>query len=116
MIQLNELLLVNCTLLQANVSPLVKLPGPLKESLTQPNFIRFVNSATASAVFPYQAPPQPSHDIGCIMVGSNGCPPTASPWGTIGLVLVLPCVAENDVADRSEERRVGKECRSRWSP
>ena|SRR2546430_7078991 len=22
----------------------------------------------------------------------------------------------NDVADRSEERRVGKECRSRWSP
>ena len=25
-------------------------------------------------------------------------------------------VAQNSVADRSEERRVGKECRSRWSP
>src|SRR2546430_17081788 len=24
--------------------------------------------------------------------------------------------AENDAAQRSEERRVGKECRSRWSP
>src|SRR2546422_11607459 len=24
--------------------------------------------------------------------------------------------AEHDVRDRSEERRVGKECRSRWSP
>ena len=22
----------------------------------------------------------------------------------------------NDISDRSEERRVGKECRSRWSP
>ena len=25
-------------------------------------------------------------------------------------------IADNSRADRSEERRVGKECRSRWSP
>src|SRR2546426_12392663 len=27
-----------------------------------------------------------------------------------------PVIARNDCALRSEERRVGKECRSRWSP
>ena len=27
-----------------------------------------------------------------------------------------PCKALKPVMDRSEERRVGKECRSRWSP
>src|SRR3989454_9695746 len=33
-------------------------------------------------------------------------------------VLVVPCVSERLYHDRyrSEERRVGKECRSRWSP
>ena len=25
-------------------------------------------------------------------------------------------MTDKDIADRSEERRVGKECRSRWSP
>ena len=30
--------------------------------------------------------------------------------------LGLPCGGEPDLDDRSEERRVGKECRSRWSP
>ena len=30
----------------------------------------------------------------------------------LALVLLLPLVVD----DRSEERRVGKECRSRWSP
>src|SRR3712207_7829837 len=29
---------------------------------------------------------------------------------------ILDVVAKNDMALRSEERRVGKECRSRWSP
>ena len=30
---------------------------------------------------------------------------------------VLACIkADVDAAERSEERRVGKECRSRWSP
>ena len=30
-------------------------------------------------------------------------------WGNYGCVILQPY-------DRSEERRVGKECRSRWSP
>src|SRR5687768_18408087 len=39
----------------------------------------------------------------------------------IALLLVAPCTANvigkfaNGIADRSEERRVGKECRTRWS-
>src|SRR5260370_28069968 len=33
-----------------------------------------------------------------------------------GVPLVLPQTFEADVPERSEERRVGKECRSRWSP
>src|SRR2546430_11047716 len=28
----------------------------------------------------------------------------------------MPCAGGIEVDDRSEERRVGKECRSRWSP
>ena len=41
---------------------------------------------------------------------------------TTGQPKVLRCLAMNGpcsqrmLADRSEERRVGKECRSRWSP
>ena len=31
-------------------------------------------------------------------------------------LLLSPAGQENPVAERSEERRVGKECRSRWSP
>jgi len=34
----------------------------------------------------------------------------------IDFILVSPAMAETYVKDRSEERRVGKECRSRWSP
>ena len=47
-------------------------------------------------------------------------------WDTGGYIPDRPCIAEvnDDVmgsvpemgSDRSEERRVGKECRSRWSP
>ena len=29
---------------------------------------------------------------------------------------IAPLVGDGDLIDRSEERRVGKECRSRWSP
>ena len=36
---------------------------------------------------------------------------TAAGIGTAGLAL-----SSNAAATRSEERRVGKECRSRWSP
>ena len=35
--------------------------------------------------------------------------------GIIGL-FTLPVEQYPDIAPRSEERRVGKECRSRWSP
>src|SRR2546422_8557551 len=35
--------------------------------------------------------------------------------GLNGQVSAIPCEAEGDL-ERSEERRVGKECRSRWSP
>src|SRR3712207_9371305 len=37
---------------------------------------------------------------------------TPSRWTPLALSVFLHCV----VALRSEERRVGKECRSRWSP
>ena len=33
--------------------------------------------------------------------------------GTRNHVIILPV---DDISNRSEERRVGKECRSRWSP
>ena len=32
-----------------------------------------------------------------------------------GDILVVGC-SSSEIASRSEERRVGKECRSRWSP
>ena len=31
-------------------------------------------------------------------------------------VLITSCGGQKKQANRSEERRVGKECRSRWSP
>ena len=31
-------------------------------------------------------------------------------------LLALPVIVQNFINIRSEERRVGKECRSRWSP
>ena len=33
-----------------------------------------------------------------------------------GAEIVIECLKEQGVDTRSEERRVGKECRSRWSP
>jgi len=38
------------------------------------------------------------------------------PQGRSRSTLVPPPVKETALAARSEERRVGKECRSRWSP
>ena len=37
---------------------------------------------------------------------------------TVGIVLLTEKFGQEfpDIIDRSEERRVGKECRSRWSP
>ena len=41
-------------------------------------------------------------------------------WSTIlvGIVLagIVALIIAKMIRDRSEERRVGKECRSRWSP
>src|SRR2546426_3670330 len=37
-------------------------------------------------------------------------------WTTIALDNVPPDISAPDQCPRSEERRVGKECRSRWSP
>ena len=34
---------------------------------------------------------------------------------TDGMHIIVEALKQNDI-DRSEERRVGKECRSRWSP
>jgi hypothetical protein len=43
----------------------------------------------------------------------DGSSLTLRPEGTAGIVRA---VIEHKLLDRSEERRVGKECRSRWSP
>src|SRR5256886_15420998 len=54
------------------------------------------------------------HRTGDLTIATDlGVPPsTARGWlGTAPTVVV-----SLEVADRSEERRVGKECRSRWSP
>src|SRR5256885_17046173 len=56
------------------------------------------------------------------LLASPGAPPLgALVWGNLGIALAAACAATlNQVLDRridrSEERRVGKECRSRWSP
>ena len=41
---------------------------------------------------------------------------TGSVAATLALKLVDALAARHEVRVRSEERRVGKECRSRWSP
>src|SRR5207253_8407524 len=43
-------------------------------------------------------------------------PAAASAMGRIISDVYQPDPARADVYDRSEERRVGKECRSRWAP
>ena len=37
-------------------------------------------------------------------------------WGDYNGNAKVKTISINDVSSRSEERRVGKECRSRWSP
>ena len=36
--------------------------------------------------------------------------------GTLNVACCIPVITEAFILTRSEERRVGKECRSRWSP
>ena len=52
------------------------------------------------------------------LFGRTGHWSTATIFGAAALKNVNQSVADNtlDVLLRSEERRVGKECRSRWSP
>src|SRR2546430_9466419 len=70
--------------------------------------------------------------ISCVSSGSgvgstpagSGAPSIVCSWGSVGLVIPIsltnaPALNSRNVATcalRSEERRVGKECRSRWSP
>src|SRR3712207_7867780 len=35
---------------------------------------------------------------------------------TLPIIMLTSRQGEHDIIERSEERRVGKECRSRWSP
>ena len=44
-----------------------------------------------------------------VIVGPSGC-------GKSTLLRIIAGLEEISKDDRSEERRVGKECRSRWSP
>ena len=43
-------------------------------------------------------------------------PGDAKPYNLLGIPLILIRDKEMKIRVRSEERRVGKECRSRWSP
>src|SRR3712207_8460768 len=44
----------------------------------------------------------------------NGVTVTLVPWGATAVIAYM--IAASAAVARSEERRVGKECRSRWSP
>ena len=47
-----------------------------------------------------------------VFVGPSGCGKST----TLRMVAGLEDITKGDLVIRSEERRVGKECRSRWSP
>ena len=51
----------------------------------------------------------------CLLEGMNFTK-TKSSQLDVPIVMVNHCVAHLEIGERSEERRVGKECRSRWSP
>src|SRR2546425_12165905 len=55
-------------------------------------------------------------DIRSILVNIAVSQPGVKPFGVIALVLFIVGFGVKMAVVRSEERRVGKECRSRWSP
>ena len=78
--------------------------------------------ATHSSILDWEIPwteePGGLWSMGLQRVGHNLTPPPQDPWplrGTLGSSLRSPAEGEGHEG-RSEERRVGKECRSRWSP
>src|SRR3712207_9568411 len=64
------------------------------------------------------------HDlaVGIHFGGNPGNPPTAVGWPSfyieeyVGMSHIFQSQVISLITERSEERRVGKECRSRWSP
>ena len=54
--------------------------------------------------------------IGLIALGVTGVIVSGGIDLSSGSVVGAACVVAASLAQRSEERRVGKECRSRWSP
>jgi len=55
---------------------------------------------------------------GVLKLASPGSPASMSPLEEATIIAEMPMmgVFNNLILFRSEERRVGKECRSRWSP
>ena len=56
-----------------------------------------------------------NHDRICALFDIRHTTPNVIHSIKVGINLVIS-LASNEKSGRSEERRVGKECRSRWSP
>src|SRR2546425_409764 len=71
--------------------------------------------AATGAPAPPAGLPAPSRtwSTGC---GLNAAPLAAVAGGWVVIVNWVAVPAPSVIVERSEERRVGKECRSRWSP
>src|SRR3712207_9113614 len=53
-----------------------------------------------------------AHDVDRVVLGGD----RAGDMRPVAVAVLVRAAGEVDMTDRSEERRVGKECRSRWSP
>src|SRR3712207_9457710 len=99
--------------MDVGVAGLHRLFEPLKMLLDLPVDVLVVAAGMDGAL--------PSVVAGLVDVPVIGLP-TSSGYGLAGngvaavLSMLQTCVPGLTVVNRSEERRVGKECRSRWSP